>query len=159
MFNGHSGHHPSRQCIECLTWLRSSKRSSAPLTLLWFGSSQPRSRASAIRSAKSLVSVGAEVKFGAGSKRVGFPSGGVGRSVSFQSFYTCGGLHSSRTLTSMPSHMIAIRTMRFCSSWVQSCRRQRQMPTPNPSIKRTVKGLRPSPAAYVKRWASQGTCL
>ena len=25
--------------------------------------------------------------------------------------------------------------------------------TPNPSIKRTVKGLRPSPAAYVKRWA------
>ena len=24
-------------------------------------------------------------------------------------------------------------------------------PTPNPSIKRTVKGLRPSPAAYVKR--------
>ena len=31
--------------------------------------------------------------------------------------------------------------------------------TPNPSIKRTVKGLRPSPAAYVKRWASQGTSL
>ena len=30
--------------------------------------------------------------------------------------------------------------------------------TPNPSIKRTVKGLRPSPAAYVERWASQGTC-
>ena len=30
--------------------------------------------------------------------------------------------------------------------------------TPNPSIKRTVKGLRPSSAAYVKRWASQGEC-
>ena len=30
-------------------------------------------------------------------------------------------------------------------------------PASNPSIKRTVKGLRPLPAAYVKRWASQGT--
>ena len=29
---------------------------------------------------------------------------------------------------------------------------------PNPSIERTVKGLCPSPAAHVKRWASQGEC-
>ena len=34
----------------------------------------------------------------------------------------------------------------------------RKGPASNPSIKRTVKGLRPSPAAYVKRWASQGEC-
>ena len=29
---------------------------------------------------------------------------------------------------------------------------------PNPSIERTDKRLRLSPAAHVKRWASQGTC-
>ena len=39
---------------------------------------------------------------------------------------------------------------------VQTLPRFPTVVTPNPSIKRTVKGLRPSPAAYVERWASPG---
>ena len=46
------------------------------------------------------------------------------------------------------------RTLRSVSS-KEFVARQGQilqpLPTPNPSVKRTVKGLRPSPAAYVKR--------
>ena len=36
---------------------------------------------------------------------------------------------------------------------------RRKRPASNHSIERTVQGLRPSPAAHVKRWASQGTWL
>ena len=39
----------------------------------------------------------------------------------------------------------------FCHKNPAYSRRSHTAKTPNPSIKRTVKGLRPSPAAYVKR--------
>ena len=56
-------------------------------------------------------------------------------------------------------HSVVVRSAAPVPSGVQERTGLCSIQRANPSIKRTVKGLRPSPAAYVKRWASQGTHL
>ena len=51
-------------------------------------------------------------------------------------------------------HSVVLRPAALASSSVQGHTECPSGERANPSIKRTVKGLRPSPAAYVKRWAS-----
>ena len=53
----------------------------------------------------------------------------------------------SMQVATRPTSVFCQKTLNFQNGKASSKR-----PAPNPSIKRTVKGLRPSPAAYVKRW-------
>ena len=48
-------------------------------------------------------------------------------------------------------HSVVLRSAALAPSSVQGHTEQQSGERANPSIKRTVKGLRPSPAAYVKR--------
>ena len=52
----------------------------------------------------------------------------------------------SMQVAARPTSVFGQKAQNFQNGKVGSKR-----PAPNPSIKRTVKGLRPSPAAYVKR--------
>ncbi len=69
--------------------------------------------------------------------------------------------HRSRQFVTQAKamHSVVLRSAALASSSVQGHTECQHSERANPSIKRTVKGLRPSPAAYVKRWASQGTRL
>ena len=61
--------------------------------------------------------------------------------------------HGSRLLVpqARAMHSVVLRSATLASSGVQGHTEQLYGERANPSIKRTVKGLRPSPAAYVKR--------
>ena len=64
------------------------------------------------------------------------------------------GLRSSGTRVHTESMQVAARPISVFGQKVlnfQNGKASSRRPAPNPSIKRTVKGLRPSPAAYVKR--------
>ena len=52
----------------------------------------------------------------------------------------------SMQVAARPTSVFGQKALNFQNGKASSKR-----PAPNPSIKRTVKGLRPSPAAYVKR--------
>ena len=52
----------------------------------------------------------------------------------------------SMHVTARPTSVFGHKALNF-----QNGKASGRRPAPNPSIKRTVKGLRPSPAAYVKR--------
>ena len=62
-------------------------------------------------------------------------------------FMSFQGTHMTTTTTSRDPLCLLLSALGMQRSFA---RRWQDVP-PNPSIKRTVKGLRPSPAAYVKR--------
>ena len=113
-----------------------------------FGGSQPCPRASATRTPKSSVQLGAKLKFSGRSQQVGLSSAGPVQAATSSRSSPCVSSRTSRTLAGMQSRFSSAHAARRSqSSSVQCHLGQQQDPAPNPSIKRTC--LRQ--AAYLQR--------